>query len=182
VSPVVRLLVACIVMPCAMLGGCAAASIPRVERSAEAPTGGMDLVLSIQDRRDGRFERFRLDRTGTLHYGGGKAAITEKETWSRPLTGGEIDLVVGILDANDWWSGLPNSRGEPRLFQWDIELASGRHRRQAWGRGACAGVSEMHEALRGFAAGRFAPELDRITNQGDASEDDEVAEDQLEQE
>lgn len=147
--------------------GCSTGGIPRVEPGSEpssgAPTGGMDFLLSIEDRRDGRFERFRLDRSGTLHYGGGRAALGGSETWSRPLTAEEIDAIVALLDAHGWWAELPRERGEPELFQWSIELASGRHRRKTWGQGDCPGVLDMQKMLRAYTAERFKPMLDRIS-------------------
>lgn len=82
----------------ALLAGCAATT---PTAGPDDRTGGVTLEL-LFERPGNAVTRLRLERDGTLHFGGGLDARAERFSWSGPLTAAEVTAVRTSLDKDRW--------------------------------------------------------------------------------
>lgn len=130
-----------------LVGSCASAG------THDDATGGLTMEMYIT-RPGNSFARYKLDRDGTLHFGGGFDAQARRYTWSGPMTDEEILRLLEMIETYRWFEAEPSSGVEEkgRTFEIDLEGAD-RHRKYTV-TGDSPAVVAVYDLLRDAAMRR----------------------------
>ena len=144
--------VLCRALGAAIIAGCA---LP------DSATGGLTLELNVKG--EGQLAvLYRVNRDGTLGFGGGADARNCRISWTGPMTADEIKALRSLLDRHGWFSHGPASTGEPPQREYRIKLTWEGGRRRYTVKGASPDVTPIDQLLERIARRRLDPFLDSL--------------------
>lgn len=138
------------------LTGCATLSSKNINR-----TSGVTLRLRKVDEPGGAAAVYRVDRDGTLGFGGGASAHFDRITWNGDMSDSEIAELLGLIDRYGWFEQDPKGTGQPQGLMYRVEL-NGRSWRRFTVYGQCESVQAVEGLLDRIARQRFDPILDSL--------------------
>jgi hypothetical protein len=140
--------------------GCAAGGARTADR-----TGGLTVELLDEPER-GAFSLYRVERDGTLRFGGGVDALNERFSWSGPLTIEEIARLRQLNDEHRWVErrSRPTDSASPRRST--LSVRDGSKYRRYRIEGECDGITPLRELLEQASQRRLDDFMRRLPQPG----------------
>ncbi len=132
----------------AALTGCAAGGSP------DSPTGGIALEMIVRGEAN-LAALYRVDRDGSISFGGGVDARNDRVTWTGSMTAAEIDELRRLLEEYGWFERVPVSTGEPPQRRYRIWLRWPGGRKRYKVRGSSPDITPIHDHLERVARRRL---------------------------
>lgn len=154
--------VAALLVPLSIAGGCAA--------GAAGVTRGVTIDVLVEG--EGRsLARYRVERDGTLRFGGGMDAVNGRFSWSGPMRADEIDRLLSLVDEHRWFEvdppSVPSPPGEAAGPTYTIRLTGPRGRRRFTVIGESPAVGPARDLLETAARRRHEPFLLTLPRAGE---------------
>ena len=128
-------------------------------------TGGIALEL-FTHYPSNQATLYKVDRDGTIHFGGGFDAISGSTTWSGPMTDQEIGAMRTLLERHGWFQAAPESTGEPRDLRRRFLIRRDNRTRAYRLKGEVPALVEVETMLKPIAERRLDPILDALPKAG----------------
>ncbi len=160
-------IVAALLVPLSLAGGCAA--------GAAGVTRGVTIDVLVEG--EGRsLARYRVERDGTLRFGGGMDAMNGRFSWSGPMRADEIDRLLSLVDEHRWFEedppSVPPPPGEAAGPTYTIRLTGPRGRRTFTVIGESPAVGPARDVLETAARRRHEPFLLTLPRAGERGSTD----------
>ena len=97
--------------------GCSSTSATR----ANSPTGGLSVEMSITGK-DNFAALYRVERDGTIHFGGGQDAQLNKTSWTGQFTNEDVEQLRALLNEHGWFDETPTSSAIDADRKYRIDL------------------------------------------------------------
>lgn len=143
------------------LGGCAAISSPRVDR-----TGGVTFCLIMIDAKGGSAARYEVWQDGTLGFSGGMDAHYDRVTWTGLMTDAEITGLLDLIETHQWFDRSPLGSGEPEGLTYRIELSGPTGHKRYRVSGRAESIKAVESLLDSIARRRFDSIMDTLPKSG----------------
>jgi hypothetical protein len=159
---VAPLLIALLVGSLSIATGCSTTS-----RRAAGPDVMGGLEFQVQETRPGRsYALYRVQRDGTIEFGGGLDARNGKCTWSGSLTEDERERLLSLLDQYGWPTIGPSSTGLPEGVEYEIQMQWPGQRRTYHVAGETDAVTEIVRVLQAASSRRNQEFLQSLPKAG----------------
>lgn len=116
-----------------IIAGCSSTTSSK----AKSITGGISLEMSIKGKGN-LAALYRVEKDGSIHFGGGQDAQLNKTTWTGQLTKLEVEQLRATLDEHGWFTAEPDSSSvdADRKYRIDLRWPGGHRSFKVTGKGS----------------------------------------------
>jgi hypothetical protein len=148
----------------AALLGAAGCAVPRAgDTRPDVMSAQVELFV---DHGDGALELYRVERDGTIHFGGGRDARERRTTWQDRLSDAEIADLEQVIADHGGFRLVPDSSAEPRDRTARLTLRSGDGTIRHEVRGGSEAIESLRSALDRIARRRHDRVLQSLPEPG----------------
>jgi hypothetical protein len=130
-------------------------------------TGESELVLEMSVRDETNAERlYKIDRDGSISFGGGFRARVGTTTWTGSLSADERQEIATVINQQGWFTTPIVSTNEPkdRVYRVDIKAPPGHRRFKVVGHNER--MNAVEQVLGRICLRRLEGELERLPEPG----------------
>lgn len=149
------------------LGACS--SSERVENAsandARSSPHAVKLELIIHDETNADV-LYRVERDGSIHWGGGMKARLDKTIWTGQMTEDERRQLHELLVQHQWFDRDPVSTNEPKGRRYEVNVSGTDGSNHFRAKGANAEIEPVANLLEKICLRRLEPELKALPQPG----------------